>query len=786
MKNWNRSEIIAVAVLVAVILGLAYIGINAEKDLVGKADTAAADRLRRAVDLVVAASEDSIPDDDAPAAPSTSGGSSSVEVYVPPAAPTAGASGALPGPGTGTTGLTVPNGYHPFLEDKDKDSVIDTGERYIMIPFGKGRVKKWEGDTLTVSQKGDNSQTLLWTVSNNGQTLTAKDESGTYVYDYRGKNSIYRATDQSGKVTAVSIHADGKWNNVPKEMSPLITLDPHKDYLVAGPDADNIVTVTERSTVGGVTRTHVLSYYPNLKTTEDVTVITGSAAAGAAPITRTTIVTQLGEDGNGGTATWSGTTIEQPGTLVIKDAQGETFNLDGMVFDDYTFANVDKTKSFDIERQKLTEGASGGAHTETSFAKNDFGAAAGDRTIQKFNDKKKGTSREIYHVGGDFSKTDFDKDGAAVSTTRVAEQRAGIAGPLVFVSYHKTGNTYRPVSALLHDTNRDQKVDRADALKLGVSDVLFSQADKDKNGEIDRTEMQGILNEQSNTIYSHDDIDNDRVPDDIKAELNGADDKNQYRRYITGQSDAAVVGDFLANYNSKQGISNLLFGKAFLNEWREEVDEAFARTYLGVDYWTSEICSDEFDVVGESVVGIEAAEGVFQFIGTAQAEVAGSVPMLCDANKECKAGTCRRRDNACVDSNDKVILEHFYKITYGVRAPTDERFTPYYDEDGVISFNIVVQGKARTASLFTQFVNLESGENAANKAPKPSPILHYSPNIYDEVCLVFGKKPVDRKGKDVRNICNPIVQATGSFENFRRSSDAPSAFGSEPLFNTDW
>ena len=185
-------------------------------------------------------------------------------------------------------------------------------------------------------------------------------------------------------------------------------------------------------------------------------------------------------------------------------------------------------------------------------------------------------------------------------------------------------------------------------------------------------------------------------------------------------------------------------------------------------------------------MGIEAAEGVFQFIGTAQAEVAGSVPMLCDANKECKAGTCRRRDNACVDSNDKVILEHFYKITYGVRAPTDERFTPYYDEDGVISFNIVVQGKARTASLFTQFVNLESGENAANKAPKPSPILHYSPNIYDEVCLVFGKKPVDRKGKDVRNICNPIVQATGSFENFRRSSDAPSAFGSEPLFNTDW
>ena len=593
--------------------------------------------------------------------------------------------------------------------------------------------------------------------------------------------------------------AEINFEPVSPEMVPQIALDPRAEYVVTPGSNGNEVKVTED--FAGGSRTRVVSYNSDTKTTRDITTTTSNTGQ---TIIRTSIVTQLGgELGGGGTMTWSGSTPDKPGTVVIKDAQGETFtglfseiDLSGQTFtssDENTFTSADGTITVNLAEKKVTKTEvktkSDGARTEVSFAPNPaYGAAAGDRTVVTRDKGDKQTRREVYHIGGDLSQTTFE-NGAEVYTQRVTEQRAGIAGRLVSQKY-PDGDIYRPVHAVLYDTpdengKMDGKITKEDAQRLGIdtlnNNIFFESLDA-LDGESDG-------NVDEDIIIIGDNPGKYRLPR-TEEELKRAGEvktSNSLRESLTGNSPLGEVGNFFSGYRPKQGVSNLLFGKAFLNEWREKVDEGFAKAYLGIDYWTSEICSSEFDVVGDSVAGITAAEGVFQFIGVAQGEVAGSVPILCDAQNECKAGTCRRRDNVCVDGQDKIILEHFYKITYGVRAPSDERFTPYYDEEGAISFNIVVSGKDKTASLFTQFVDLQNGESAVQRAPKKSPILHYSPIVYDKVCLVFGKKPVDRKGKNVDSVCNPIVPATGSFENFRRNIDgAPRTSGREPLFNKDW
>lgn len=217
---------------------------------------------------------------------------------------------------------------------------------------------------------------------------------------------------------------------------------------------------------------------------------------------------------------------------------------------------------------------------------------------------------------------------------------------------------------------------------------------------------------------------------------------------------------FLGQYKPYDEVSNLLIGEEHMSEWRTTVDQFFYNEVLGgTDYWTSEICRNEFDVVGDSVALLELPGGIFQFIGTIQAERSEPVPMLCNATGQCPKGTCRAADNLCVQGNT-IIQEHFYKITYGVRAPDDDALTPQIDEEGAVSFNIVVSGPEKTSSLFTGFINLNNGDS------KRDVIVKYSPTLYNQVCLIFGKKAVNRNGDDIDKICQPIAQSGGSFDNF--------------------
>lgn len=698
-------------------------------------------------------------------------------------------------------GQTSPSSGYQRIDNQD-GSIM-----HVPKAFGERRQVVWNGN-LVQDAAGN-----VWTVlnnGNNGQTFTRTDGAGNvHIHDYRGGSSRYTVTGSDGKVKQAQINFQPVAPEIAREITSLDPDATYAPYRRTETAAGLITGVRITDVQGGMTQTRDVSYSKNTKTITDTT--TTRSASGAAVTTRTIITTQLP---GSGTARWSGTTTGQPGTLVIT-ALGETYNLAQMTRDD-TNGNY---KSSD-GRTTLTLPAGG---TPKLTLADDYDTEDHEETF--FYDNRKEVfdyddgeleDIDIYYTNGDVTTWGDNTFGAYSDRST---RRYDAKGNIVSIDYFQGAfekrpepgtpqNSYMRVDAVLFDANGDGVTNEADIPVLaqredvkgripGGQDALtflsdvFKGADSngdhiiDNAGVADTDEPQGIIELTSGRGVK---VHTEEAAEKAGGELGDAQSTIEFDRFINGQSAAVDIGNKLADYRSRQGISNLLFGKAFLNDWREKLDRNFAKAYLGSEYWASEICANEFDVVGDSVAGIETAGGVFQFIGVAQGERAGGVPLLCDDTGKCRAGTCRERDNVCLDSAGDLIMQNFYKITYSVRAPADVGLTPYDDEEGAISFNIIVKGKQKTASLFTEFVNLKNGESSASKAPVPSPILHYSPIVYDEVCLVFGKKPLDRKGNHVNLRCNPIVASGGSFDNFRNNRDrngAPNP-SAQPEFNSDW
>jgi len=225
-------------------------------------------------------------------------------------------------------------------------------------------------------------------------------------------------------------------------------------------------------------------------------------------------------------------------------------------------------------------------------------------------------------------------------------------------------------------------------------------------------------------------------------------------------------GGFLKYYKSEQALSNLLIQDVFKSNWIEEMDQLFAKSYLGIDYWASAICRKEFDVAGDSVGMVEVAPGLFQFIAHVEGQHSEKQPMLCDLDnteKPCgDTGTCRTLDQRCVQdrgnadpADDILLTEILYKFTYAVQAPSDEKLTPQRNEEGAISFNVVLRGPGQPGKLYDKQFELKNG------AKEQQVIVARKQAVYTEVCIVFFKKPENFDGKDVRSSCVPITDAEG-------------------------
>lgn len=240
---------------------------------------------------------------------------------------------------------------------------------------------------------------------------------------------------------------------------------------------------------------------------------------------------------------------------------------------------------------------------------------------------------------------------------------------------------------------------------------------------------------------------------------------------------------------SYPALSKLLFkdlgGTTAVEDWQRKADQTFA-PMLGGNWFPSAVCEGRTSILGlensntdinsKGKQFIKTVSGTYQGVGSVQGErSADKSPLLCYANPDteakikyiCDEGQVCKEDGFCYANEDaeKPLQGYFYKITWAVSAPQDEKLTPLVDENGVaVTFNIVLKDASGTviARLYRKDENSQYPIELNNGAKDRDMIVHYSERVFKEVCIEWGKKmkTVTTLGtEDIPNICFEIEQS---------------------------
>lgn len=308
---------------------------------------------------------------------------------------------------------------------------------------------------------------------------------------------------------------------------------------------------------------------------------------------------------------------------------------------------------------------------------------------------------------------------------------------------------------------------------------------------------------------SEDDIEQNKCGEtDCKQAKQALADRNE-QRFMRGEMDwQEAISDFVGFHRGytfigkrlDSWVGGLFFG--YSKEWLEAVDKYFAK-YIGVDYWESALCKAVFDVEPESGVFIETPDGLFQLVASAQGETTypEAVRMLCDSEGGCDKGACKEGLCYWDEETTEPIKEYFYKIEYGIRAPSDPKYTPERPAEQAVVFNIKLicdadssNGECKdvwlykdeeTGRLFSppeNAIKLRNGENYHKTRVK------YTPFNYKEICIVWDVPPRGRDGNPVeKNYCKNIEKASlKAFENTEKAGKPGPEEGKEAVYNEDW
>jgi len=287
-----------------------------------------------------------------------------------------------------------------------------------------------------------------------------------------------------------------------------------------------------------------------------------------------------------------------------------------------------------------------------------------------------------------------------------------------------------------------------------------------------------------------DEVNDDKVKNKLVAQ---ADAQSTTADFFAGRTKWARIGQWLSFVRpQRQAISNALFGKAWLNEWRETVDRAFAENYLGVDYWVSDICQKKVRHTQRQGNALISTPDIDQFIGHVEATKSEPVPVLCNTNNYCRQKTddvtAECEGNICL-INGEEAAERFYKITFHVAAPSDVDLTYYKSEDDMITFNILLIGDEKSSNLFNKFIALDAGQVSDQIDGVFSPVMDYAPYDYETICIVFGKKPLSVSGgpsDQIDKICNTVKTTEQSINNVLTSQSEGAVGGSSAQMNPGW
>jgi hypothetical protein len=235
---------------------------------------------------------------------------------------------------------------------------------------------------------------------------------------------------------------------------------------------------------------------------------------------------------------------------------------------------------------------------------------------------------------------------------------------------------------------------------------------------------------------------------------------------------------------------------------------------------TTALCNmDErmrYSAPGKSTTFVKTLTGTYQFVGSIQAErTYYEEYILCEVSEDEEDEgelVCREDGLICIDDQYCYLDEdengkpdknpdpfeedyepakgYFYKITWAVTAPQDEKNTPYVNEDGTaVKFNVeLVSSSGETKWIFkrpggygTSVLELNNG------AQDSGVIVRFLKEDYQEVCIRFDDDfyVKDMAGDDVKNICAEFIQSSGGYVDYSDSDKTPSVPSTSNNVQTD-
>ena len=121
----------------------------------------------------------------------------------------------------------------------------------------------------------------------------------------------------------------------------------------------------------------------------------------------------------------------------------------------------------------------------------------------------------------------------------------------------------------------------------------------------------------------------------------------------------------------------------------------------------------------------------------------------------------------------------FYKLTWGVTAPQDEKQTPFIDENNAsVKFNIELRGSNGNKFIYEFFdpdkgttrtgkevIQLTNGQS--DRATK----VAFLRDDYQQACITFANNGfvIDRYGSEIKEICADFVATTRGYVEFSKS-----------------
>lgn len=283
-----------------------------------------------------------------------------------------------------------------------------------------------------------------------------------------------------------------------------------------------------------------------------------------------------------------------------------------------------------------------------------------------------------------------------------------------------------------------------------------------------------------------------------------------YKEIVASQQLINKFGLGLEQLGQYQALSTLIMPKqtkAFVDATNFGPLNALADL---PGYASRELCEAKFvenrKTPGQSAAYVFTAAGTYQFVGAIHTEKSTDrVPILCQkrpfneseegAEEEffCKGSLVCKDDGFCYkDKNAKTPeLGNFYKITWGVAAPSDEKSTPYIDEDGkAVKFNLQLVGGNNPWLFKRGRLADDSVIELTNGARDGGTIVHFSEIDYTEVCIRFDDKyrVKDYFDGDVKEICEPFVETNRGAVEFAQSDKTTStpSTAAEVTLDTEW